>query len=121
MLKHPFRSLWIIFFAFLFFAAPARASGAWFTLRDSETAQSAAAGSSCFTGKIRMTFLGDCTLGGLESKQRSALGFVRRIEENGLDFPFRHLKALTAEDDLTVANLEGVLSDRKLKKVPKTG
>ena len=119
MLKHPFRSLWIIFFAFLVFAAPARASGTWFTLLDSETAQPAAAGSSCFTGEIRMTFLGDCTLGGLESKQRSALGFVRRIEENGLDFPFRHLKALTAEDDLTVANLEGVLSDRKLKKVPK--
>ena len=119
MEKRPFRFLLFLFSLFLLFPAPVRASGTWVTLRDAETTPLPAAVSSCFTGEVRMTFLGDCTLGGLESKRRSALGFVRRIEENGPDFPFRYLKTLTAEDDLTVANLEGVLSDRKLDKVPK--
>ncbi len=72
-----------------------------------------------YTGEIVLTFLGDCTLGGLESKKNTSLGFVRRIEREGYAFPFRNLLSLTAEDDLTVANLEGVLSDRKLKKVKK--
>ena len=72
-----------------------------------------------YSGEIRITFLGDCTLGGLENKRNSSLGFVKRIEENGYGFPFRDLKRLTEGDDLTVANLEGVLSDRKLKKVSK--
>jgi hypothetical protein len=66
-----------------------------------------------------MTFLGDCTLGGEEKKAGQALSFASRIAENGMDFPFRGLKALTGTDDLTVANLEVVLSDRKLKKEKK--
>ena len=72
-----------------------------------------------YTGEVRITFLGDCTLGGEEKSRNSALGFRHRIRENGLDFPFRNLLGLTAGDDLTVANLEVVLSDRTLKKEKK--
>ena len=41
------------------------------------------------------------------------------IAENGMGFPFRELSRLTLHDDCTVANLEVVLSDRKLAKEPR--
>lgn len=119
MRKCLFRSLCFLLFVLLLFPVPARASGRWFTLSDPESPELPAVSPARFTGEVRLTFLGDCTLGGLESKRRSSLGFVRKIEEHGPAFPFQNLKSLTAGDDLTVANLEGVLSDRKLKKVPK--
>ena len=72
-----------------------------------------------YTGTVRITFLGDCTLGGEEQTRNAWRGFVRTIERNGMGWPFRNLSALTASDDLTVANLEGVLSDRELPKVRK--
>ena len=98
-----------------------RAEGTWTTLTETDETGTKTADrlAGDFSGEVRITFLGDCTLGGLENKKNSSLGFVRRIEENGLDFPFRNLRTLTENDDLTVANLEGVLSDRKLKKVKK--
>ena len=71
---------------------------------------------SDYTGEVTITFLGDCTLGG-EEKSRD---FARRIEDNGIAYPFRNLIRLTGTDDLTVANLEGVLSDRNLVKTEKT-
>lgn len=73
-----------------------------------------------YTGTIRITFLGDCTLGGEEKNRNAARGFNRVVEQNGFEYPLRNLAALTAADDLTVANLEGVLSDRDLPKVKKT-
>ena len=63
--------------------------------------------------------MGDCTLGGEEKALKLYRGFVQTIERNGYAYPFRNLIALTAADDLTVANLEGVLSDGELKKVDK--
>ena len=102
------------------FPRESRAEGHWVTLRENTgTMEIAEIPPESYTGEVRITFLGDCTLGGLEKKKNSSLGFVRRIEENGMDYPFRNLVLLTENDDLTVANLEGVLSDRKLKKVKK--
>ena len=72
-----------------------------------------------YTGTVRITFLGDCTLGSETKTAGAYRGFVRTIERNGYGWPFRNLSALTAADDLTVANLEGVLSDRELPKVKK--
>ena len=94
-------------------------AGSWMTLENLEEAERLGGLVNEYTGEIRMTFLGDCTLGGEEKYRNSKLGFRSRIAENGLDFPFRELRALTLEDDLTVANLEGVLTDRKLEKVEK--
>ena len=62
---------------------------------------------------MRITFLGDCTLGGEEKNLNDYRGFAQTVARNGYAYPFRNLIALTAADDLTVANLEGVLSDSK--------
>ena len=103
----------------LMLPGPARA-GSWTTLKDPEDAERMTGLVTEYTGEVRITFLGDCTLGGEESYRNARLGFVSRVRENGMAFPFRNLARLTAGDDLTVANLEGVLTDRKLKKVEKT-
>lgn len=99
--------------------AAALAGGTWRTVTQAPSDREKWGMISDYTGEVRMTFLGDCTLGGEESTRRSETGFVRRIAENGMDFPFRELIRLTGTDDLTVANLEGVLSDRDLAKEPK--
>ena len=93
------------------------ASGSWFTVTEDLSAETLMLPNDEYTGTVTMTFLGDCTLGGEEKKAKSALSFASRIAENGMDFPFRGLKQLTEADDLTIANLEVVLSDRKLKKL----
>lgn len=73
-----------------------------------------------FSGTLEITFLGDCTLGGEEKSRNSARGFVRTVEKYGLEYPLSGLLPLTENDDLTLSNLEGVLSDRNLEKVKKT-
>ena len=74
-----------------------------------------------YTGTVRITFLGDCTLGGEEKARNYYRGFVETVSRRGYAWPFRNLTALTAADDLTVANLEGVISDRTdLRRVEKT-
>ena len=88
--------------------------GSWVTLSGDEDTDSFYQVSEDYTGTVRITFLGDCTLGGEKRSEGSTLGFASRIAENGMDFPFRNLLPLTGQDDLTVANLEGVLSDRSL-------
>ena len=97
-----------------------KAAGSWLTVQnDDAAAYKLQVPEETYTGTIRMTFLGDCTLGGEEKNAKSSLGFPRVIEEQGFDFPFRGLSGLTKGDDLTLANLEVVLSDRKLKKEKK--
>ena len=98
---------------------PGSASGSWMTVTENLTAEAFSTPDAGYSGTVTMTFLGDCTLGGEEKKAGNSLSFARRISENGMDFPFRGLTELTGKDDLTVANLEGVLSDRKLKKEKK--
>ena len=95
------------------------ASGTWMTLTDGAVPDDVVLCDDDYTGDITMTFLGDCTLGGEEKSRNSKLGFRKRVEENGLDFPLREMSRLTLYDDLTVANLECVLTDRSLKKVEK--
>lgn len=60
---------------------------------------------------LTMTFAGDCTLGGTESANRKADGFVKTTLKKGLEYPFSGLLPLFSEDDITLVNLEGVLSD----------
>lgn len=98
---------------------PARGEGRWSTLTEGRDTLTDSFLVDEFSGTVTATFLGDCTLGGEEKSRNSALGFLRRIKDNGTAFPMRFLKELTAADDLTVANLEGVLTDRSLKKVEK--
>ena len=95
------------------------ASGSWTTLSAKDELPAQASLVQEYTGTVRITFLGDCTLGGEERTRSAWRGFVRTVERNGTGWPFRNLTALTATDDLTVANLEGVLSDRDLIRIKK--
>jgi len=113
---------WMAFLVLLFLVSCPHgglAAGEWITLSGEDPAAGLRVPVNDYTGQVRITFLGDCTLGGEEKSRNSRLGFVRRVEENGMDFPFRNLREMTLRDDLTVANLEGVLTDRKLKKEEK--
>ena len=109
----------VLLAAVLLVPAFAGASGSWTTLTVKDGPSEQAYLVQEYTGAVRITFLGDCTLGGEEKSQNLYRGFVKTVERNGYAWPFRNLTALTAQDDLTVANLEGVLSDRELNKVSK--
>lgn len=75
---------------------------------------------SGFSGEVTLSFLGDCTLGGESKAANSRGGFVQTALREGYDYPFQNLASLLGSDDVTVVNLEGVLSDRKLDRVKKT-
>lgn len=77
------------------------------------------AGVLCLTGagpagaEIRMTisFTGDVTLGGPETGRNNPESFDSMAGREGYDYFFRNVKDLFEADDLTLVNLEGVLSD----------
>ena len=75
---------------------------------------------SGFTGEVTLSFLGDCTLGGESKAANSRGGFVQTALREGYDYPFLNLQSLLDGDDVTVVNLEGVLTDRTLDRVKKT-
>ena len=103
----------------LMIPAAVRASGVWYSFTESNPPEDLGFLVQEYTGTVTITFLGDCTLGGEEKNRLSSLSFQRRIDQNGYDYPFRNLTSLTASDDLTVANLEVVLTDRNLSRVKK--
>ena len=64
------------------------------------------------TGRIRLSFVGDCTLGSEEQYQDHARNFVTMVARLGMEHPFLGVRAVFFNDDLTLANLEGVFTDR---------
>ena len=96
------------------------AAGRVVTVTDPEALQAEAFLVQEYSGTVTVTFLGDCTLGCEEKNQGSPRSFPKVIGERGYGWPFQALTRLTAADDLTVVNLEGVLSDRELTKELKT-
>ncbi|HNX61145.1 MAG TPA: CapA family protein [Candidatus Limiplasma sp.] len=65
---------------------------------------------------VVLTFAGDCTLGG---ERAGGKRFAGVMEKNGYAYPFANLQGLFDSDDLTMVNLEGVLSDERSDKVRK--
>lgn len=61
--------------------------------------------------RVRLTFTGDVTLGCEEKVRQEETSFEQVAAARGLDSFLANVKALFAQDDLTVVNLEGVLSD----------
>ncbi len=112
------RALWLL--PVLLLPVTAFANGTCRTVKEDPTEEDQWRVASDYTGEVTITFLGDCTLGGETPSPYPSVSFARRIEDNGIEFPFRDLTKLTAADDLTVANLEGVLTDRNLTKTDKT-
>ncbi len=78
-----------------------------------DTAMAVAEGDTVVT----MTFGGDCTLGG--TPFGGARRFASHMAAQGYAYPFSGLTALLRTDDLSLVNLEGVLSDQGLKRVKK--
>ena len=60
---------------------------------------------------LRITFTGDVTLGSEENKKNREESFNSFVKREGYGYFFRKVKDLFEADDLTVVNLEGVLSD----------
>lgn len=77
------------------------------------SADSSAGLGSTFSLPISLTFsfVGDCTLGGTEKMLRYDSGFVAFMEGQPYTYPFLYLLPFFNQDDLTLVNLEGVLSD----------
>lgn len=66
------------------------------------------------TGTVTLTFLGDCTLGGERTTAGSSRGYRKTVEKKGAEWPLGGVLRWTAADDVTLVNLEGVLTDRDL-------
>ncbi len=58
-----------------------------------------------------LTFAGDCTLGGSESSFYSLCGFVKTVGSD-YRYPFQNVIGYFENDDFSMVNLEGVLSDK---------
>lgn len=60
---------------------------------------------------VTLTFTGDVTLGSEEAKRRYAYSLDSVAAAEGYEYFFANVRDFFAEDDLTVVNFEGVLSD----------
>ena len=69
---------------------------------------------------ILLTFTGDVTLGGKDEGRNRSTSFDSYAKEKGYDWFFANFKEMFENDDLTVINLEGVLSDRSYDERKKT-
>lgn len=69
--------------------------------------------------ELILTFAGDCTLGGEPELRRRADGFAQTVEREGMAYPFSGLLPLFSADDVTLVNLEGVLSESTANRAEK--
>ena len=79
-----------------------------------------AAGSSLAEKTITLTFTGDVTLGGKDDERNYPDCFDNVAKEKGYDYFFANFRELFEQDDLTVINLEGPLTDSKANRASKT-
>ena len=80
-----------------------------------------AAGSAGAEKTVALTFTGDVTLGTEEIYRRYETCFDAYAEREGYGWFFRNMRELFASDDLTLVNLEGVLSDSQAEVVFASG
>lgn len=60
---------------------------------------------------IKLTFMGDCVIGGEEKSRKRENSFDSTVAEKGYDWPFSGVQHLLSNDDLSIINFEGVLQD----------
>jgi poly-gamma-glutamate synthesis protein (capsule biosynthesis protein) len=60
-----------------------------------------------------ISLLGDCSIGDAYQSRYIASSFTQVTAQNGFDWPFSTISAYLKSDDLTLANLEVSLTDRK--------
>lgn len=74
-----------------------------------------AAAEGAFPQTIVVTAGGDCTIGCLEEQKKSKNGFTAAVKKYGFDWFFSGLTELTAQDDMTLVNLEGPFTESRDK------
>lgn len=107
------KSIKILLLFLLILILPGIGLGEWYVFSPDEIPKalsetSMLVGGAC--GEVTLTFLGDCTLGG----EKNSRNFERTISQKGIDWCFGGVSELLQNDTVTLVNLEGVLSDRKL-------
>lgn len=65
--------------------------------------------------QIVVTVGGDTTLGCTDNQRKSPDGFASVVEEKGYAWPFSGMADVLAEDDLTIVNFEGTLTESEDK------
>jgi len=68
---------------------------------------------SAFAETLTISLIGDCTVGDQYCYRGYKSSFTYKIIQSGLDYPFSLAAELFKNDDLTVANCEGVFTTRK--------
>ena len=66
--------------------------------------------------QIVLTFVGDCIVGDQYNLRWYPRAFTTLMTEKGLDYPFSGFIDVFRNDDITIANCEGVFTTRKLAK-----
>ncbi len=66
--------------------------------------------------RLLISLLGDCSVGDAYGSIKAKNSFHSMVQENGYAWPFSSVADLLAADDLTVANLEVVLTERNQHK-----
>ncbi|MCR4904266.1 MAG: CapA family protein [Butyrivibrio sp.] len=66
---------------------------------------------SAQNGRVVITAVGDCTLGNDEQVEWKSNSFHKVYNENGADYFFQNVRELFRKDDLTIVNLECVLTN----------
>lgn len=64
-------------------------------------------------GEIVLSLLGNCAIGDTSRNIGSASSYHRAVDQHGYAWPFELVKEYLTTDDLTVANLEQVFTQRK--------
>lgn len=67
---------------------------------------------SAESGRITVSFVGDCSVGDSYQYKQSETSYHTVIDEKGYDWPFSLVSGYLKNDDLTVANLEVVFTTR---------
>lgn len=78
------------------------------------------AGSAQAEKQIVLTFVGDCTVGCEDRLLSKDYSFASYVSQKGYAYFLSEVKDFLSEDDLTIANFEGVLKDNAFSAVNKT-
>lgn len=70
--------------------------------------------------RILISATGDCTLGTYKPRNGGISAFKSFVEKYGYDYFFANVSELFAEDDLTIVNLEGPLTNHNTKRPRRT-
>ena len=83
------------------------------TAAPAPTAESTATSAPSAEGEVLLSFVGDCSIGDSEQYATYDSSYHNTIDEKGYAWPFSLVHEYLAADDLTVANLEVVFTERR--------